>query len=175
MTQKMKKCANSANVEDQNDDLGTVTEGSVTMQLSFAAHHPLSKLFCHRSNPTTREVQWHRRCSNMPTLHVSRIKQLVHDTLSNYSTTWTSITRSKDDPKILTTSPHTLSNLIHWYQPHLDKAKWQSMTILSDWMCDDCVESTPQNTPTLLGYPPTWPEDHLISPKTNRTLISNET
>jgi hypothetical protein len=28
MTQKMKKCANSANVEDQNDHLGTVTEGS---------------------------------------------------------------------------------------------------------------------------------------------------
>ena len=84
MTQKMKKCANSANVEDQNDHLGTVTEGSVTMQLSFAAHHPLSKLFCHRSNPTTREVQWHRRCSNMPTLHVSRIKQLVHDTLSKF-------------------------------------------------------------------------------------------
>ena len=89
----------------------------------------------------------------------------------NYSTTRASITRSKDDPKILTHPP----NLVHWYQPHLDKAKWQSMTILSDWMCDDCVESTPQNTPTLLCYPPTWPEDHLIPPKTNRTLISNET
>ena len=57
--------------------VGSVTQGSMALPLLFATCHPLSKLFHHGSNPTTGEVQWHRRWSSVPT-HSSVEDQTAH-------------------------------------------------------------------------------------------------